>query len=764
MCKLIFLLISLFTYQYTFAQYTFQSEYIFLAPEKEICMPGDTLAISGQVLATNSEDFYPYSKYVYIECIDQKDSLLLRQKIACDEKGFFYSVIPTQLEWRSKICYLRAYTKLMQNYSEESFTIVPFLLGAVYPEKEEPAREIYNHFFPEGGRLIEGFQQNVVFHLTDDNNFSIMPARCLLLDEKNDTIIHSISVSMNGMGRFAFQPQKGKSYRLQVEYDNRLFTFPLLTEENGASLQAVINRDRLYCQILSNQDSNNLRLFLYHPNKGLLEIPFNAQKKAVVINLSEYPKGMIALFLMNTESHLLSERLLWYLPPEKSQNSLSCILPKTIFSPGEPLTYQMKIPDSSSFFIRIVQYDNLLATQAYPTLWMGNDILSFVGFPITNSQEQNELQTELTNWLYTAHFIRFSPERILTKGMLYPFPIEDGLFLSGTAWKTEKKPLQTGLLSIWNQKDLSYYSGEIDPEGHFIVPVDNYQDGTAFLLTVKNVRGKQQNCSFFLSQEIYPKICIPHPFSLPSNPHTNILWGDTSLRYSIDENHQKIYHINNVTVESRKPMNIREMNRNPNNFIGEDILIQRSGQSVRSLLNRFTAITVIKNGPGSGASGILKQQNAHRGDMKRGINKMVREYGETTITWKSGKYSFLSGTSTPLNVVVNGELIMGNIDYILEWPAGSLKSIELIKPTDSRCAVYGTPMGAILIETSSDPRTYNTEKPQGQIVFPPGLFISDRKPAKEIKAPAQPGKYRLLIDVVTKERDIVSFSREFEVR
>lgn len=769
MYSLIRIFFCIFCVQYSSAQH-FRAERIFLAAEKEACMPGDTLKVSGQVLSSDSRDFDPYSRYVYLECIDQKDSLLSRQKVACNERGYFYSAVPTQLEWRSKVCYLRAYTRLMQNYPEESFTVMPFLLGAVQPQKEEPAREIQGRFFPEGGRLIEGFQQNVIFQLTDDAGFPVIPARSLLLDEKNDTIVQSVSLSSHGLGKLIFQPQAGKQYRLQTEYDNRLFTFPIQTNQNGASLQAIVNRSRLSCRILSTLADDNFRLFLYHPDKGLQEIPLQPKQKAAIIDLSDYPQGLLALFLMDTENHLLSERLLWHIPSEsesqKPETSFTCILPQTCFSPGESLNYRLVLPDNSSCFIRVVPHNDLLATQAYLALWLGNDVLSPVRFPLTNSEELVKHPAEWMDWLCTARFVRFSPEKILKDGMLYPFPIEDGLFIAGTAWKNENKPFGPGLIEAWNKKDLSTYTAEIDTQGRFILPVDNYADGTAFRLNAKNSKGKQVDCSFILEEETFPEIKAPHFFTLPDRLQTDVLLGDTGIRYSTDEYNQKVYHIDNITVQSRRPMHIHEMKRTPNNFIGEDILIKRSGQSVRSLLNRFTAITILKNSTGSGGGqlGILKQQNRYKKDGKRASQNVEREYGETTIAWKSGKHSFLSATPVPLNVVVNGELIMGSIDYILEWTAGNLKSIELIRPNDSRCALYGTPMGAIVIETLSDPHTYDADEPQGQTICPRGLFIARERPAAQAKAPSRPGRYRLLVDVVTGDRRVVSFSREFEVK
>lgn len=141
--------------------------------------------------------------------------------------------------------------------------------------------------------------------------------------------------------------------------------------------------------------------------------------------------------------------------------------------------------------------------------------------------------------------------------------------------------------------------------------IDNYPDGTGFLLTGKNNKGKKTDCSFTLSEETYPEINIPNPLFLKTRLQTDIILGDTSIRYSIDENEQRVYHIDNVTVQTHKKVDFREMNRNPNNYIDEETLAQRSGQSIRSLLNRFTKISLIMSkGSGSGEVGLLQKAAA----------------------------------------------------------------------------------------------------------------------------------------------------------
>ena len=139
---------------------------------------------------------------------------------------------------------------------------------------------------------------------------------------------------------------------------------------------------------------------------------------------------------------------------------------------------------------------------------------------------------------------------------------------------------------------------------------------------------------------------------------------------------------------------------------------------------------------------------------------------EPAIVWRNSmRYAFLEGQGqgATLNVVVNGELVFGSIADILNWSAGDIKSIELIRPDNPRAAVYGTPNGAIVIETVREAHL-NQNDEQGEVVHPFGLTIWDETETRPIPAPSLPGEYRLLIDVVTNEKQVVSFSKKFMVQ
>ena len=65
----------------------FRSEQIYLNLQQRECLAGDTLRLEGQVTSLASDRFLPYSNYLYIECFNEKDSVLVRQKVSCKENA-----------------------------------------------------------------------------------------------------------------------------------------------------------------------------------------------------------------------------------------------------------------------------------------------------------------------------------------------------------------------------------------------------------------------------------------------------------------------------------------------------------------------------------------------------------------------------------------------------------------------------------------------------------------------------------------------------
>ena len=94
----------------------YRTERIFIAPTGSEYRPGDSITVVGQILATDSMKT-PFSKYLYVEIFDRKDSVLLRKKLRSNEQGQFMARLQASPIWESDTYYLRAYTRLMQNFN-----------------------------------------------------------------------------------------------------------------------------------------------------------------------------------------------------------------------------------------------------------------------------------------------------------------------------------------------------------------------------------------------------------------------------------------------------------------------------------------------------------------------------------------------------------------------------------------------------------------------------------------------------------------------
>lgn len=95
----------------------FRSEQIFLGVAKTEWAPNDTIEANGIVTCLAGGNIRPYSRYLYIELLDSSDSVIVRQKVGCEENGRFRAQIPTVSVAGVGVYYVRAYTNLMRNFS-----------------------------------------------------------------------------------------------------------------------------------------------------------------------------------------------------------------------------------------------------------------------------------------------------------------------------------------------------------------------------------------------------------------------------------------------------------------------------------------------------------------------------------------------------------------------------------------------------------------------------------------------------------------------
>lgn len=287
----------------------FVSERIFIALADQFVLKNDTVKIMGQLLSTDYNDFYPYSRYVYVELIDRNKQVIERKKIRCNDNGSFFTSILLPDKSPNGIYYVRGYSQFMRNRESPQFPMVPLYVG-VMPQEQETKENIYAGFFPEGGHLVKGHVQTVGIYICNEHK---MPSATnfVILNSRRDTIC-SGKTDANGLASISFIPD-GNRYLLSTETDDKATHNFLLPETMPTpTLRAAINRERLVCYALADTDDkdpiDSLEIAIYHSSFGIKKL--NLRKGVCMADLSGCTPGLITLWLCNKAGNILAQRVL----------------------------------------------------------------------------------------------------------------------------------------------------------------------------------------------------------------------------------------------------------------------------------------------------------------------------------------------------------------------------------------------------------------------------------------------------------------------
>jgi len=749
----------------------FRSEQIYLSLEKHTYMPGDTISLEGQVVCDAAGRFLPYSNYLYIECLDGRDSLLVRQKLRCKDRGYFNTRMVTEFEWPNGVYYLRAYTQLMRNFSDESFTVQPVLLGEVFPKKEEQVYEARCTVLPSGGKLLAGQPQTATVLLTDECTFPVS-AELLLMDESGDTIA-PVHTSASGMDLVSFIPQAGKKYHLKGQIDGVDYTFPLPETVSGIKVQGILNRQRLNYQVLGGgEDLTPYRLFTYDRLNGLMELP--AVKGNGIIVLDQAPRTL-TLFLTDRDINILSE----YTVASRTAASEGLTAPNSL-TIGQEVTFRLpEQMQNSRTIVRVLPENDLLATHAEDVLLYQTDFRSVLPFPRhLHTTGANGGDADLQAWLSTARFKRFDLKEAVTKdSTLYVYLPEQVMSFTGQIEKTNKTPFGKGELVAYHTDTDFVYEAELYGNGKFQMAVDDFLEGETFFLQAINSKEKPSFANYRLDDETYPALANHNRFTVPK-PHyaqTEVTIGnDFNLDYTVDKGNVRNYKLPNVTVKAR----VRTEAPKPTHEFYSTNYADREEIEERAY---NTLLDILRDMPGIRINQVMVPAVEKEDDSMQGIGAPTKSGGGSIhgnlsgggggvstpmrLSWSIGSTrggSTFRRSKDGMPILVDGvRFTKDDYDHILYMPAQEIESAQVLRAWQTLAYTFGAIDGAILVKTRSSVTQYEPPT-KGAFYSPMGISkLSNTFEPQPWKAD-KPGRYRLLVDVFT-DTGVQSYEHPFEV-
>ena len=727
----------------------FRSEQIYLNLEKHAYLPGDTISLEGQVTCIASERFLPHSNYLYIECFNEKDSVLLRQKISCKERGYFSTHLPTDYLWPAGVYYLRAYTKLMRNFSSESFAQQPFLLGKEFPKKEERVYEAKCVIAPSGGKLVSGHPQTATIWLTDDCTFPIR-SELLLKNEKGDTI-SMVHTSESGMALLRFIPKPDVRYHLEGNIDGNNYHFPLPEITNDTKIQGNLNGKRLNYQVLNGDDDiSKYMLYTFDRQNGVTRT--NILKANGILMLEQKPE-VLTLFLTDKDNQVLSQYTV--AGKQEREDTLQASDKITI---NESIRFEIpSLPEGAKVMTRIVAENDLLSTSAEMALKYMADYTSPLPFPShLYASDQTTLNNDLQAWLSTASFHRFDLKDAIAKDTaLYTYLPEEVMSFSGKVEKKSRRPLKGGQLVAYHTvNDFVYDVPLISDSARFRMAVDDFMEGEEFFLQAITAKEKPDFASYHIDDETFPALVNNRRFRLPLSRYTYTevtIGNDFELQYTTGKDKVRNYTLPNVTVKAR----LKTEEPKPTHEFYSVNYADREEIEEKGYL---TLYHILKSMPGLY---ITYDPTTNYGVDSPKTDDNAKNESKYKIVSNRG----VSATQSSIPIIIDTtRFTSADYEYLLNMPAFEIESVQVLKAWQALAYTYGALDGAILVKT----RSYKERPPlpsKGAMYSPMGLSPLSypfKEYASEPWKAEKTGRYRLLVDVIT-ESGVQSYEKAFEV-
>ncbi len=308
------------TIQHQFEAFTKNNyqEKVFLHTDKTVYATGEVLWFKAYITDASSNNFSALSKICYVEIISEDKRPLMQGKISIDSgRGNGSFLLPSSI--RSGNYSIRAYTNWMKNFDPQFYfrQNISIINPNKKPEykKEDSTDVVYANFFPEGGNLVYGLNNNVACKITDRYGKG-MQAKGFIVSGK-DTVT-SFATERFGMGTFSFNPVKGNMYQAIIKLNNTIFKKDLpQIYDNGWTLHVADDGNKLSVKIACNIEAEH-QVFLFVQTRGSVKnaaMLFLTNGSATfTIDKSTIADGISQITVFNEKKQPVCERLYFKKP------------------------------------------------------------------------------------------------------------------------------------------------------------------------------------------------------------------------------------------------------------------------------------------------------------------------------------------------------------------------------------------------------------------------------------------------------------------
>jgi hypothetical protein len=378
-----------------------------------------------------------------IELYDQNGSKIIHEKYVIKQgTASAQLAIPTSLS--PGFYNVISYTDWMRNFDSKLFFRKTIKIVDGFEVNPSPG-SLAIEFFPEGGHLISGVENNVEFRIP-----SGLKGVTGTLKNGND-IIAQITFSSNGLGKTTFVPAPGIQYKMELQPGiSESFTLPL-AETSGVSLRVIHVEQKAGAKIFFTPDlmnnSHKFYLVIVNPATVVFSVPLDQAKISQEISLTaRHLNGESSISVISDDGKVWATR------------ELSGLIDRPKANVGLSNT-EFTVRDSVQSKIRIVDENGAVEGTVSVSI-INKNLFGIIENPAI--EESFGAQGSWLNW-----------DMIMSKNIPEPiFKSEQYLTIEGEAYQpTNNKPVQDStLLMFYFEKQIMGYETYV-MNGKFKVPV-----------------------------------------------------------------------------------------------------------------------------------------------------------------------------------------------------------------------------------------------------------------------------------------------------
>lgn len=563
---------------------TLPTEKVFFASNKMSYQLGDTIQIGGWLTRCDDKTGAPYSRYLYMELTNDKDSVLSRQKLAVDERGAFHTVMPIDFAAPYGIYFLRAYSKMMCNFGDITIPTYPIEISENGFATNKPYGGSGCKIFPEGGKLTAGGVQNVSIYLTDDNGRPLQSP--FSITDSNGTTLLSSATTSAGWQTFVIVPGQGEHYYVNVGEgnDHKIYALPEMDNASPA-LRVSQGRGKFEFRV-DGQIPKGAKLFTYHRALGLMMIPL---RQNGVVDVSNVSDGIISVMLADSHNKVLSEVHLWKSEKAKPQRDV-----KTSYLTGEKINTDSVIGENAvSSAVRFIPYDESTESvigRYVPTAEAAcfeSDFASELPFPRKKAEESAvDRIADINGWLLSASFQRLDIANAMSDGWKMKYQPEVTNAIKGKVWGEGKKwKFKDGNIVAYQRSNAETFSAEIQKDGTFFLPIGDYLEGDNFFVSAHDEKDVSGQYEYEFFGDTIPML---------NNYRKELLGNTVSVAIASGGKQQFNWHgVNDladvvITAHVKKDYAQEEKEFYGNKLITEDVMDKRNYQTFQAMVYHFS--------------------------------------------------------------------------------------------------------------------------------------------------------------------------------